>query len=61
LELRIDDNKEFSGKIKEGEKNGYGEEYDYIKKSLLFKGEYKDNKKNGKGKEYDNDDLIFEG
>ena len=61
LELRIDDYKEFSGKIKKGERNGYGEEYDCDKNSLLFEGEYKDNKKNGKGKEYDNGDLIFEG
>ena len=61
LELKIDDYKEFSGKIKKGERNGYGEEYDCDKNSLLFEGEYKDNKKNGKGKEYDNGDLIFEG
>ena len=61
MELKIDDYKEISGKIKEDERNRYGEEYDCNNKHLLFEGEYKDNKKYGKGKEYDNGDLIFEG
>ena len=50
-----------SGRIKIGEKNGFGKEYELNKMTLVFKGYYLNGKKNGKGKEYKNDILIFEG
>ena len=63
LGINIDKYKEISGKIKEGQRNGYGIEYKLgtnIQKS--FEGEYLNGRKNGKGKEYDeNKKLKFKG
>jgi len=61
LNIKIEDYKEFSGKRKEGKRNGYGKEYLIEHNSLIFEGEYNNNKRNGKGKEYDSYKLIFEG
>ena len=58
--IKIDYYKEFSGKRKEGERNGYGKEYSEDHNYLIFEGKYKNNKRNGKGKEYDDcHTLIF--
>ena len=50
----------FEGEYKNGEKEGFGKEFN--KKHLIYEGEYKEGKRNGKGKEYNKyGDLIFEG
>ena len=46
-------NLKFVGEYLNGEKNGYGKEYEMDNK-LIFEGEYSKGKKNGKGKEYNN-------
>ena len=61
FEINIEHYKSMSGRIKIGEKNGFGKEYELNKMTLVFKGYYLNGKKNGKGKEYKNDILIFEG
>ena len=51
----------YSGELKNGEKNGKGRQYNFEFK-LLFEGEFKFGNRNGKGKEYnDKGELIFEG
>ena len=52
------DNKNFEGEFKDGEKNGYGIEYNKNKRSIIER-EFKDDKRwNGIGKEnYYNDKL----
>ena len=56
------DYKKASGKIFVGERNGKGEEYDYISAKLIFEGKYLNGKRNGRGNEYFfNGKLKFEG
>ena len=51
----------FEGEYLDGEKNGYGKEYNYNGK-LIYEGDYLNGKRNGNGKEYNyNGKLIFEG
>ena len=52
LNISIDDYKKCSGKLKVGESNGYGKEYNLDKNILLFEGNYQNKKRNGQGKEY---------
>jgi len=60
LEVNIKFYKKISGKIKIGEKNGYGKELYFHSFTLGFKGYYKNGKRNGKGKEYNyRGKLIF--
>ena len=62
LNISIDDYKKCSGKLKVGESNGYGKEYNLDKNILLFEGNYQNKKRNGLGKEYyPYSKLKFEG
>ena len=61
LDINIECYKNISDKIKIGERNGYGKEYDKYSMNLIFKGYYKNGKKNGEGKEYSYKSLLFEG
>ena len=48
---------EFEGELKNGERNGYGKEYEEGR--LIYEGEFLDSKRHGKGKEYyDFDDIC---
>ena len=50
----------FEGEYKNGERNGYGKEYNLADK--IFEGEYLNGKRHGKGKEYGSRErLKFEG
>ena len=40
----------YEGEYLDGNRNGYGKEYQYI--HLIYEGEFKNGKRNGKGKEY---------
>ena len=52
----------YEGEYINGERNGYGKEYDSYNGNLIYVGEYLNGKKNGYGKEYSyNGSLIFEG
>ena len=62
LNISIDNYKKCSGKLKVGESNGYGKEYNLDKNILLFEGNYQNKKRNGLGKEYyPYSKLKFEG
>ena len=62
LDINIEDYIRISGKYKEGEKNGKGEEYEILTNQMIFEGEYLNGKRNGIGKEYYYDGkLQFEG
>ena len=61
LGINIESYMKISGKIKLGEKNGYGKEYDLSFSKLIFKGYYKNGKRNGKGEEFKYNTIIFEG
>ena len=51
----------FEGEYINGERNGYGKEYNNIE-NLLYEGEYMNQMRNGKGKEYYNNGImLFEG
>ena len=61
LDINIKDYKRISKRLREGERNGKGKEYNIYGK-LIFKGEYLNGRRNGKGKEYNYDgELEFEG
>ena len=53
--------KKISRKIKIGENNGFGKEYELDSMTLIFKGYYMIGKRHGEGKEYKDNKLIFEG
>ena len=61
LDINIECYKKVSGRIKIGEINGYGKEYDLKSLALQYKGFYMNGKRNGKGIEYIGENLIFEG
>ena len=62
LELNLENYRRESGKIKIGERNGYGKIYISGENILLFEGGFVDSKKNGKGKEYYEEGILkFEG
>jgi len=62
LGVDIKEYQKISGKLKIGQKNGEGKEYDLDKNKLIFKGKYLNGKRNGEGKEYYCDgNLKFEG
>ena len=62
LGVDIKEYQKISGKLKIGQKNGEGKEYDLDKNKLIFKGKYLNGKRNREGKEYYCDsNLKFEG
>ena len=61
LGINIEHYKKISGKIRLGEKNGFGKELDLSSFSLLYKGYFVNGKKHGKGKEYSYNRLKYEG
>ena len=61
LGIDIELYKKISGKIKIGETNGFGKEYNLDSMNLIFKGYYINGKRHGKGEEYKDNKLIFEG
>ena len=52
LDINIESYKKVSGRIKIGEVNGYGKEYDLQSLDIKYKGFYMNGKRNGKGIEY---------
>ena len=55
------DTLEYEGEFINGERNGKGEEYDFLGR-LIFEGEYINGKRTGKGREYNEQgDILFQG
>jgi len=61
LGIDIELYKKISRKIKIGERNGFGKEYDLESLDLIFKGYYNEGKRQGFGKEFRSEKIIFEG
>ena len=49
----------YEGNYLNGERNGYGIEYENNK--IIFCGDYLNGKRNGEGIEFENDKIIFQG